>query len=45
LSYAEREIETLLKARSPYLSIEGGDCPEKFGSPAIDLFPDLLAKK
>ena len=28
----------MIKGRSPYLAIEGGDCPEKFGVPAIQLF-------
>ncbi len=40
LNYAELEVQRLLKGRSPYLAIEGGDCPEKFGVPAIQLFPD-----
>jgi predicted nucleotidyltransferase len=41
LGYAELEVQRLLKGRSPYLAIEGGDCPEEFGVPAIQLFPDL----
>jgi predicted nucleotidyltransferase len=40
LSYAELEVQRLLKGRSPYLAIEGGDCPEEFGVPSIQLFPD-----
>lgn len=39
LSYGELEVERLLKGRSPYLSIQSGDCPEKFGVPAVLLFP------
>ncbi|QAU49103.1 hypothetical protein [Bradyrhizobium guangzhouense] len=38
LGYGEQEVQQLLKGRSPYLSIQSGDCPEKFGVPAIDLF-------
>lgn len=38
LNYGTLEVEQLLKGRSPYLSIQSGDCPEKFGLPAIDLF-------
>ncbi|GAB9205948.1 hypothetical protein BDS110ZK18_22500 [Bradyrhizobium diazoefficiens] len=38
LNYATLEVQQLLKGRSPYLSIEGGDCPEKFGVLAVDLF-------
>jgi predicted nucleotidyltransferase len=40
LNYAETEVERLLKGRSPYLAIEGANCPEKFGLPTIQLFPD-----
>jgi predicted nucleotidyltransferase len=39
LSYGELEVERLLKGRSPYISIERGDFPEKFGVPAVLLFP------
>ena len=39
LSYGEVEVERLLKGRSPYISIQGAKCPEKFGVPAIVLFP------
>jgi hypothetical protein len=39
LSYGEVEVEKLLKGRSPYISIQSGNCPEKLGVPAIVLFP------
>ncbi|MBR1300067.1 nucleotidyltransferase domain-containing protein [Bradyrhizobium sp. AUGA SZCCT0042] len=38
LSYGELEVQKLLKGGSPYISNQSGDCPEKFGVPAIDLF-------
>ncbi|MGY4500892.1 putative nucleotidyltransferase [Bradyrhizobium sp. GM24.11] len=38
LSYGETEVERLLKGRSPYISIQRGDFPEKFAVPAIVLF-------
>jgi hypothetical protein len=41
LSYGELEVQKLLKGRSPYLSIQDADCPEKFGVPSIQLFPAL----
>jgi hypothetical protein len=40
LNYGEVEVEKLLKRRSPYISIQSGNCPEKFEVPAIVLFPD-----
>jgi len=40
LSYGQEEVHQLLKGRSPYLAIEGSDCPEKFGVATIQLFPD-----
>jgi len=39
LNYGEVEVERLLKGRSPYISIQRGDFPEKFGVPAVQLFP------
>lgn len=39
LNYGEVEVDRLLKGRSPYISIQGANCPEKFGVPAIVLFP------
>ncbi|WP_441256757.1 hypothetical protein AB7Z32_37175 [Bradyrhizobium sp. 482_C4_N1_1] len=39
LNYGEVEVERLLKGRNPYISIQDGKCPEKFGVPAIVLFP------
>jgi hypothetical protein len=39
LGYGEAEVERLLKGRSPYISIQRGDFPEKFGAPAVQLFP------
>lgn len=39
LNYGEVEVERLLKGRSPYISIQRGDFPEKFGVPAVLLFP------
>jgi hypothetical protein len=39
LSYGEVEVDRLLKGRSPYISIQRGDFPEKFGVPAVLLFP------
>lgn len=39
LNYGEVEVERLLKARSPYISIQSGNCPEKFRMLAIVLFP------
>jgi hypothetical protein len=39
LNYGEVEVDRLLKGRSPYISIQRGDFPEKFGVPAILLFP------
>jgi predicted nucleotidyltransferase len=39
LNYGEVEVDRLLKGRSPYISIQRGDFPEKFGVPAIQLFP------
>jgi hypothetical protein len=39
LSYAELEVEKLLKGRSPYISIQSANCPEKFGVAAIVFFP------
>jgi predicted nucleotidyltransferase len=39
LNYGEVEVDRLLKGRSPYISIQRGDFPEKFGVPAIPLFP------
>jgi hypothetical protein len=39
LNYGEVEVGKLLKGRSPYISIQSGDCPENFGVPAIMLFP------
>jgi predicted nucleotidyltransferase len=39
LDYGETEVRRLLKGRSPYISIQRGDFPEKFGVPAILLFP------
>jgi predicted nucleotidyltransferase len=39
LNYGEVEVERLLKGGSPYISIQSGKCPEKFGVPTIVLFP------
>jgi hypothetical protein len=39
LNYGEVEVERLLKGRSPYISIQRGDFPEKFAVPALILFP------
>jgi predicted nucleotidyltransferase len=39
LNYGETEMQRLLKGRSPYLAIEGANCPEKFGLPTTQLFP------
>jgi hypothetical protein len=39
LNYGEAEVERLLKGRSPYISIQRSDFPEKFKVPAILLFP------
>jgi predicted nucleotidyltransferase len=43
LSYGQQEVHQLLKGRSPYLAIEGSDCPEKFGVATVQLFPDLVS--
>jgi hypothetical protein len=39
LNYGEVEVDRLLKGRSPYISIQRGDFPEKFKVPAVLLFP------
>jgi predicted nucleotidyltransferase len=39
LNYGEVEVDRLLKGRSPYISIQRGDFPEKFNVPAVTLFP------
>ena len=39
LNYGEVEVDRLLKGRSPYISIQRGDFPEKCGVPAVTLFP------
>ncbi|MET4425675.1 nucleotidyltransferase domain-containing protein [Bradyrhizobium sp. RT3a] len=39
LSYGELEVQKLLKGGSPYISVQSGDCPEKFGGPVVVLFP------